>query len=220
MTKHVSHLHLFIQTLQKMPASNRHPFIRQLLWSGILGASMDVLMLLMPSYVLNLSEQTDRKILYICLYFLGLVLLQLIVNWISMQYEHLAFRFRYFQIPALAAVIMRKNTAYIDSTEGKEEIEQAYQAVFQGGNAGIEFYFIQWSNLFRALLSSVIGVVMIGMMGRSLWIIGVVMILCLLYMIYIRLQRKLETLKKEELQPKMMERYLTKTVFEENLFFY
>lgn len=207
MNIHISNWPLFLKTIRRL--ENVYRFIGIFLAYVILGSFNDLIVLILPAILLENGQGIPNypMILY---YFCGVVGLRVGTEYLFRLFQTQMFRYRYLQIPKLGEIVLNKDTEFIDSENGTQEIEKAYQAVFQGGNAGIEFYIMQYANLTRNVLNTVVSVGIVIWFTKSLLIFFCIFLGILSIFVKNIQKDKLKTIKDSAIPFKTTERYLLK----------
>lgn len=204
---HISNWPLFLKTIRRL--ENVYRFIGIFVTYVILGSFNDLIVLILPAILLENGQGIPNypMILY---YFCGVVGLRVGTEYLFRLFQTQMFRYRYLQIPKLGEIVLNKDTEFIDSENGTQEIEKAYQAVFQGGNAGIEFYIMQYANLTRNVLNTVVSVGIVIWFTKSLLIFFCIFLGILSIFVKNIQKDKLKTIKDSAIPFKTTERYLLK----------
>ncbi|HEM3683339.1 TPA: ABC transporter ATP-binding protein [Streptococcus suis] len=204
---HISNWSLLLETIRRM--ENVYRFIGLFVTYAILGSFNDLIVLILPAILLDNGRGIPNYPL-ILYYLCGVVGLRIGTEYLSRFFQTQIFRYRYLQIPKLGEIVLNKDTEFIDSENGKQEIEKAYQAVFQGGNAGIEFYIMQYANLTRNVLNTVVSVGMVIWFTKSLLIFFCIFLTILSIFVKNLQKDQLKTIKDSAIPFKTTERYLLK----------
>lgn len=204
---HISNWPLFFKTIRRL--ENVYRFIGIFVTHVILGSFNDLIVLILPAILLENGQGIPNypMILY---YFCGVVGLRVGTEYLFRLFQTQMFRYRYLQIPKLGEIVLNKDTEFIDSENGTLEIEKAYQAVFQGGNAGIEFYIMQYANLTRNVLNTVVSVGIVIWFTKSLLIFFCIFLGILSIFVKNLQKDQLKTIKDSAIPFKTTERYLLK----------
>lgn len=204
---HISNWPLFLKTIRRL--ENVYRFIGIFVTYVILGSFNDLIVLILPAILLENGQGIPNypMILY---YFCGVVGLRVGTEYLFRLFQTQMFRYRYLQIPKLGEIVLNKDTEFIDSENGTQEIEKAYQAVFQGGNAGIEFYIMQYANLTRNMLNTVVSVGIVVWFTKSLLIFFCIFLGILSIFVKNLQKDQLKTIKDSAIPFKTTERYLLK----------
>lgn len=204
---HISNWPLFFKTIRRL--ENVYRFIGIFVTYVILGSFNDLIVLILPAILLENGQGIPNypMILY---YFCGVVGLRVGTEYLFRLFQTQMFRYRYLQIPKLGEIVLNKDTEFIDSENGTQEIEKAYQAVFQGGNAGIEFYIMQYANLTRNVLNTVVSVGIVIWFTKSLLIFFCIFLGILSIFVKNLQKDQLKTIKDSAIPFKTTERYLLK----------
>jgi ABC-type multidrug transport system fused ATPase/permease subunit len=134
-----------------------------MLFHIIFSISSAFILATLPSNIIKILEKnTDIHTILVPSIFLltGLCLLQVGERLFGYYYNCQTFIFRYKQIPNVGEAILNLDYETIDSKDGKVKIDQAYEALFNGGNAGLEFFLNEFErfilNIFGFFLYMVI----------------------------------------------------------------
>jgi len=85
-----------------------------------------------------------QTVLIIACFLMGLCILQFVVGKLSYQIETNAFIYRYDMIPKVGDTILKMDYETLESAEGQLKIDQAYDCIYSGNIAGIEFFLNQY----------------------------------------------------------------------------
>ena len=129
---------------------NNKDVIPQTTFLIILSVINRIYMISIPSFMIWIvvtNGHSSTKALIICLYVLfGLILESLHGLW-SYKNNKSVFLYRYKKIPEISEKVLRINYGLLESGDGQLKIDQAYEAVYNGNNAGVERYLNRCINL-------------------------------------------------------------------------
>ena len=111
----------------------------------VAGVANTLLIALLPSRVVAIltSSSGGNVFLQIAVLIGATSLLQLAAQLLLNAYGMQTFIYRYKKIPTIGKKVLRVDYQLIDSFKGKQQIDRAYEALFNGNQAGIEFFLNQ-----------------------------------------------------------------------------
>ena len=175
-----------------------------------IGVVTDLFLLSFPVVIYYLFEINQFNAWIFCL-FVGMIAMRLLLAHFQKKLDIKLFSYRYLQIPVIGEKILNQSIEFIDSYAGKNKIEQAYQAIYQGGNAGIEFYCKQWINLMRYFLDILIIFIISVKYMNGYFLLAVLGLTIASSGVKVYFKNRMKELQKQDSVRRLEERYLTKT---------
>ncbi|WP_075717664.1 ATP-binding cassette domain-containing protein [Roseburia sp. 499] len=105
--------------------------------------------------VLTNGYDTNKMFIILCIYLIILCVLQFIVGRLSYESEKNAFIYRYNMIPKVGEKVLKMDYETLESESGQLKIDQAYECIYSGNVAGVEFFINQYVQFIISLLGLV-----------------------------------------------------------------
>lgn len=167
-----------IYTMKKLKKYEGTSFFYYSLFYIILSISSTFLTMALPSFAIELISrnlEVSKLILYLTLYLSGLLLINFILSRIKTLFDTKANFLRTDMSIELGEKILDVDYMFIESLEGKNHIEKAFEAVYAGNAIGFEA-FAKDSIL---IIISVLGLLLYSVITSSLNIfILIILIIC------------------------------------------
>lgn len=167
-----------IYTMKKLKRYEGTSFFYYSLFYIILSISSTFLTMALPSFAIELISrnlEVSKLILYLTLYLSGLLLINFILSRIKTLFNTKANFLRTDMSIELGEKILDVDYMFIESIEGKNQIEKAFEAVYAGNAIGFEA-FAKDSIL---IIISVLGLLLYSVITSSLNIfILIILIIC------------------------------------------
>ncbi|MDO5716978.1 MAG: ABC transporter ATP-binding protein [Tissierellia bacterium] len=179
-----------------------------IVFSMLINICRDILLLAIPFIAVKIYS-TEKGLLFFVLFSFVLYLVHTLSTHVQMHRDNLCFSFRYMQIPELAEVVFSKNTEYIESSKGQLEIDNAYEAVFRGGTAGIGVYLLAWIRLIETIVLFIVLLCILGAWMQNMVFLAIILVGSLLLFGLQRWSFRLAMVYKQQTEkPKHEEKYL------------